>query len=430
MKESVKQVLSRHRSLAERMAAALAPSFADATSSMYNNITDYVLGPMHGHPYPIASQPRPLPSTTQTPKEGCWTDDSDPSDDDMGMSQSLLVTESSGVADSAVEDPLVFSSTRVNADALSPLALRQHPLALSGQPQQQDQQQDQQKQYQQKQNLAAADPGHTPQVQSQDNQEAISDPGVTPDRPSNQKGGDPFHSDKQPNTYQQAASLLGGSYLSTAQRHANRSLTELKHQFSQDGSARSSFSFTLPFQWIGSKRSRSDDSAHENEGSRSKAHKGQGSTADSPKAQGIMEEPEANRQASYKQHSFLLRFYDDSIERQFYLWQAQQRTKVSRQLCIQSLLQLVALHCLLIWYLTSTWQEKLLESMTHCFEYHSCLQDSWLTCKSAFKPHHRCTAQLMQAFPCNNSINACYSCYFRSPHVLAQPTSIVEVQAC
>ena len=367
-------MLYRHRVLAERVAAALAPSFADATSSMYNNITDYVLGPMHGHPYPIAAQPRPLPSTSQDPNEGCWTDDSDPSDDNFSMSQSLLVTESGEGMDSAAEDPLAFSSTWVNAEALSPMALSQHPLALSKQPQQQDQQQDhhqhqhqdQQQQDQQKHDLAAADPSDKPQVQSEDIEEPTSNQRIPLERPSSQEGGAPTQSDKQPNPYQQAASRLPSHHLSTAQRHSNQFSTELKHQFSQDGSARSSFSFTLPLHWIGSKRSRSDDSAHENESSSTKAHKSQGSIKESPKVLGITEEPEATRQASYKQHSFLLRFYDDSIERQFCLWQAQQRTMVRCQLCIPSLLRNAVLNCLLM-CLASLQQEQLIVSMTHCW---------------------------------------------------------------
>ena len=59
----------------------MAPGFVEATSDMYNNITDYVLGPMHGQRAPQNPSSRPIPTPAQTPLTRCQ-DDSDSDDDD------------------------------------------------------------------------------------------------------------------------------------------------------------------------------------------------------------------------------------------------------------------------------------------------------------------------------------------------------------
>lgn len=59
----------------------MAPGFVEATSDMHNNITDYVLGPMHGQRAPQNPSPRPIPTPPQTPFTRCQ-DDSDSDDDD------------------------------------------------------------------------------------------------------------------------------------------------------------------------------------------------------------------------------------------------------------------------------------------------------------------------------------------------------------
>lgn len=75
----------RHALLAQEAADALASGFVEATSDMYNNITDYVLGPMHGYSAPRSQTIRPLPTPVQSPDTPCH-DDSDSDDDDEGPS--------------------------------------------------------------------------------------------------------------------------------------------------------------------------------------------------------------------------------------------------------------------------------------------------------------------------------------------------------
>ncbi|KAL3141454.1 hypothetical protein ABBQ32_005020 [Trebouxia sp. C0010 RCD-2024] len=300
-------VTPQHRSTAERVAAALAPSFADATSSMYNDITDYVLGPMHGHPYPAAQKPRPLPSAFQPSKDSCWPDDSDSEDDDPGTSQLLPVTEAESASDSASsEPPSAWGSLRINMESLSPqIAASTRPSITISQQQQQEPR------------------DATPRARHEQTQPQL-------DRPSGQRGGasDPS-ADRQHKPHHDAAGTRRSSALSTAQRRAIDTLAELKRQFSQDDSLRSSFTFTLPLSWMKPKRSRSDDSAHESNGPDAKSCKTEGSAKDSPDFEGKAQQPvQAIKHGSCKQHGFLLNFCDAAVERQFCMWHAQQRTKV------------------------------------------------------------------------------------------------------
>lgn len=302
-------MLFRHRSTAERVAAALAPFFADATSSMYNDITDYVLGPMHGHPYPAASEPRPLPPASTASKDSCWPDDSDTEDDDPGTSQLLPVTEAESTPDSAPSDhPSAWGSLRINMESLSPqIAASTRPSLASSQQQQQQPRDD------------------TPRAKHEHERAQ-----PQPDRPSGQRGGaSDTSSDRQHKPHHDTAGTRRSSALSTAQRRAIDTLAELKRQFSQDDSLRSSFTFTLPLSWIKPKQSRSDDSAHESNGPDAKSRKTEGSAKDSPAVEGKAQQPDqAIRHGSYKQRGFLLNFCDAAVERQFCMWQAQQRTKV------------------------------------------------------------------------------------------------------
>lgn len=302
-------MLFRHRSTAESLAAALAPSFADATSSMYNNITDYVLGPMHGRPYPVALQPRPLPSDSQTPSDGCWHDESDSEPEDPGTSQLLPVTDAGSTVESAASEVSAFASLRVNVDPNSQQAApTQHPAPVLVEQQQQDPLDD------------------TPRARH--SLERVAPPGLC-DRPSSQRGGasaPQSEGQQSPHHDRQRSSAL-----STAQRRTFDTLSELRRQFSLDDRSRSSFGFALPLFWIKPKRSRSDDSAHENDGPGTKVQKTKGSCEDAPKASAFGQWPvQASPHSSYKQHKFWLQFYDRKVEKQFCLWQAQQRTKVGR----------------------------------------------------------------------------------------------------
>ncbi len=100
----------------------MAPEFADSTSSMYNNITDYVLGPMHGHPYPTLSE-RPLPQPQAVIQDGCWLDDSDHPDDESSGSQAMPVTEVDSASSNSVEDDTKpFSLSRVDSQSVATLA--------------------------------------------------------------------------------------------------------------------------------------------------------------------------------------------------------------------------------------------------------------------------------------------------------------------
>ena len=283
-------MLFRHKRIAESVAAALAPLFADATSSMYNNITDYVLGPMHGHPYPVAPEPRPLPSDPQTPPDGCWPEDYDSEPEDPGTSQLLPVADADSTMDSAASDTSAFGSFRVNMDPNS------IPQAVSSQ----------------QPSLAAES---VEQQQSLDNTsrgrhitERVTSPSSSLcDRPSSQRGGGSASSLHRGSSPCHAAAST--SAFTTAQRRTMNALSELSRQFSQDDSARSSFSFALPLFWIKPKRSRSDDSAHENDGSRTKTHVTKGSTEAGSEVVAKTQRPvQATSHGSYKQHPFLLQF--------------------------------------------------------------------------------------------------------------------------
>ena len=303
-------MLFRHRSTAEGVAAALAHSFADATSSMYNNITDYVLGPMHGQPYPVAPEPRPLPSDSQIPSDGCWPDDSDSEPEDPGTSELLPVTDAESTMDSAASDISAFESIRVNMDPNSLQPLPSHnsiavPVARQ-------------------QSL-----DDTPRARH--SFERPASPNSCSDRPSSQRGGASLPpTNRQRSHSHAAASRQRTSVVSTAQRYTLDTLSELKRQFNQDDSARSSFSFALPLLWIMPKRSRSDDSAHEKDSAgMKKTHMTKGSAENGPNIQTKTQQPvQAIVPGSFKQHKFLLQFCNTAVEKQFCLWQAQQLTKV------------------------------------------------------------------------------------------------------
>ena len=248
-------MLFRHRSTAESMAAALAPGFADATSSTYNNITDYVLGPMHGHPYPVAAESRPLPSDAHTFSDGCWPDDSDSEEEDPGTSQLLPVTEADSTMQTAASDSSTVGSFKMKMDLIPPQVAASHnPSAVTVelQPVQQQPLND------------------TPQARH--NQDMTTSSSSLCDRPSSQKGGASAPSDRQRSHQHETAGPQRSSAISTAQRRTFDTLAELKRQFGQDDSSRSSFSFTLPLSWITPKRARSDDSAHESHGSGIRKH--------------------------------------------------------------------------------------------------------------------------------------------------------------
>ncbi|KAL0052313.1 hypothetical protein WJX82_000079 [Trebouxia sp. C0006] len=161
-------VTREHRRLAEAVAASMAPKFADSTSSMYNNITDYVLGPMHGHPYPTLSE-RPLAQPRSVIQDGCWLDDSDHPDDASSESQHSMASASNQLSPISSRDPLCQAGSSTSF--------------------------------------------------------------VPPDRPSPQKGGASPHKHtltKKPNF--ESASKLRKRNLSTAQRHVAKSSEEAQQR--------------------------------------------------------------------------------------------------------------------------------------------------------------------------------------------------------
>ena len=311
-------MLFRHRSTAEGVAAALAHSFADATNSMHNNITDYVLGPMHGQPYPVASKPRPLPSDSCIPSDGCGPDDPGSEPEDPGTSQLLPLTDADSSVDSAASDTSDFGSFKVDVDSTSLQgASCQHPIAAPVERQQ------------------SLD--DTPRARR--SLERTTPPSSGSDRPFSHSGGvsaPPPHRQRGP--CHTAANRQRSSALSTAQRRPINTLTK---QYSQDDSSRSSFSFTLPLCWINPKRSRSADSAHETNCSAKKTHMTKSSAEDGSNVEAETQQPlKTTARGSFKQHRFLLQFCNAAVEKQFCLWQAQQRTKVCWHPCSSRVLPL------------------------------------------------------------------------------------------
>ena len=302
----------RHRKLAEFVAASMASEFADSTSNMYNNITDYVLGPMHGHPYPTLSE-RPLPKPRADIQDSCWLDDSDHPDDESSGSQAVPVTEADDATSSSAEDGTKpFRLSRVDSQSVATLASSlTAPFSLPGS----------------QHSMANA----SSQISSISSQHSLCQPdsstsSVPLDRPSFQKGGAPSHKHSLTNPNSDAASKLSKQNLSTAQRHVAESSEEVSRRFRQADDQRSSFSFTLPLFWIKPKRSRSDDSAHEGQ---ERVSRSQGSATSSSKFKGIRAGPaQASHAVSYKQRKLMLDFKDKSVENRYCLWQAQQRTKV------------------------------------------------------------------------------------------------------
>ncbi len=280
---------------------------------MYNNITDYVLGPMHGHPYPTLSE-RPLPQPQSVIQDGCWLDDSDHPDDESSGSQAVPVTEADNASsDSADDDTKPFSLSRVDSQSVATLA--SSLIAPFSVPESQ-------------QSMASAANQISPTSSQHSLCQADSSTFSVPlDRPSHQKGGASPHKHtltKESNF--DAASQLRKRSLSTAQRHVAESSEEVSRLFSQTDDQRFSFSFTLPLSWIKPKRPRSDDSAHEGQEGASGP---QGSATSSPKLKGRRAGPaQASHAVSYKQRKLMLNFKDKSIETRYCLWQAQQRTKV------------------------------------------------------------------------------------------------------
>jgi len=294
------------------VAASMAAEFADSTSSMYNNITDYVLGPMHGHPYPTLSQ-RPLPKPRADKQDGCWLDDSDHPDDESSGSQALPVTEAdTASSDSAEDNTTPFSLSRVDSQSVATLASSlTAPFSVPES---------------QHSTASASDQISLNSSQHSPCQADSSTSSVPLDRPSQQKGGASPHTHSLTKPSFHAASKLRKRNLSTAQRHVAESSEEVSRHFSQADDQRSSFSFTLPLSWIKPKRSRSDDSAHEGQ---ERVSGSQGSATSSPELKGRRAGPaQASHAVSYKQRKLMLNFKDKSVEKRYCLWQAQQRTKV------------------------------------------------------------------------------------------------------
>ena len=275
---------------------------------------------MHGHPYPILSD-RPLPQPQAVSQDSCWLDDPDHPDDESSGGQAMPVTEVDSASSDSVEiDRKPSSLSRVDSQSVA--ALASSLTAPFSVPESQH-------------SMASASSQTLPTSSQHSPCQADSSTSSIPlDRPSHQKGGSsPYkHSLTKPNFH--AASKLRKRNLSTAQRHVAESSEEVSRRFGQADDQRSSFSFNLPLFWIKPKRSRSDDSAHE----------GQGSATSSPKTKGRTCSPaQAGPAVSYKQQKLLLNFKDKSLEKRYCLWQAQQ-TKVVFIL-IRHQIQLTAAEC-------------------------------------------------------------------------------------
>ncbi|DBA76935.1 TPA: hypothetical protein ACH3X1_009531 [Trebouxia sp. C0004] len=278
---------------------------------MYNNITDYVLGPMHGHPYPTLSK-RPLPKPRADIQDGCWLDDSDYPDDESSGSQAVPVTEVDNASSVSVQDDTKpFRLSRVDSQPVA--ALASSLTAPSSVPESQH-------------NMARASSQTLPIGSQHSLCQADSGTSSVPlDRPSHQKGGfSPHrHSLTKPNV--DVTSKLRKRNLSKAQRHVAESSEEVSRRFGQTDDQRSS-SFSLPLVWIKPKRSRSDDTAHEGP---ERVSGSQGSATSSPRFKRRRAGPaQASHAVSYKQQKLMLNFKDKSVEKRYCIWQAQQRTKV------------------------------------------------------------------------------------------------------
>ena len=312
-----------HRNFAESVAAALAPSFADATSSMYNNITDYVLGPMHGQPYPITSQ-RPLPKHATDVQLGCRSDDSDYADDDPASSQALPVTEADSCSMDSADNSSPFILSTVESDsATTPTSA----LAVSFCPPESQQ------------SMASASSQFTldDHVHPPSHQAEPMTCSELKDRPSVLKGG----TSPQTNQLSDSADaddndddddddvdvpVLKRRLLSTARGHVNSPSQDTDGKRRQIGDLRPSFGFSLPRSWKKGKRSRSDDGSQE---SHDKGPGSGGPAVNSPEAEGKTEDlVKPFAAVNYKQHKLTLNFVDGRVERRYCAWQAQQRTKV------------------------------------------------------------------------------------------------------
>ena len=103
------------------------------------------------------------------------------------------------------------------------------------------------------------------------------------------------------------------------------------------------------------KRLRSDDSAHEKDSAgMKKTHMTKGSAENGPNIQAQTQQPvQAIVRGSFKQHKFLLQFCNTAVEKQFCLWQAQQRTKVcwhthSRIMLVWHILLVASISCMFL----------------------------------------------------------------------------------
>ena len=296
---------------------------------MYNNITDYVLGPMHGQPYPITSQ-RPLPNRPTDLQDGCRPDDSDDADDDPAFSQAQPVTEAGSSNMDSADDIGPFILSRVDPDSVTTLASR--PAVLFQPPESQP-------------SMASAsshftldDHVHTPgyRARPKSSSELKGRPNVLKGGASPQALGledssdsddDDGHDDDSHDSGSDDVDDDGDGHAPMLRRRLlNRTSGEVKGKSRQSGDQCSSFGFSLPRPWTKGKRQRSDDSAQEDH---PKSPGSEGPAGNSPEAEGKAEGlVKACAAVSFNQHKLRLNFMDARVERRYCAWQAQQRTKV------------------------------------------------------------------------------------------------------
>lgn len=307
---------------------------------MYNNITDYVLGPMHGQPYPITSQ-RPLPNHPADLQDGCRPDDSDDADDDPAFSQAQPVTEAGSSHMDSADDIGPFILSRVDPDSVTTLASR--PTVLFQPPESQP------SMASASSHFIADDHVHTPGYQAEPKSSSelkgrsyVLRGGASPqalglEDSADDDDGDDGHEDDVDDGRDDGSDGDDDDHAPTLRRRLlNRTSGEVEGQSRQSGDQRSPFGFSRPRPGTKGKRQQSDDSAQEDH------HKGpwsEGPTGNSPEAEGKAESlVKAFAAVSYTQHKLRLNFTDARIERRYCVWQAQQRTKVhscSAMTCMQ-----------------------------------------------------------------------------------------------
>ena len=303
----------------------MAPNFVEATSNMYNTITDYVLGPMHGHSAPQSSTPRPVLQPAQTPVTRCQDDsDSDDDGDDNSppgaaqliSSASRSQSDASSTSAQDTKIPLAASSQgeQTQAEVLlhcndwqpreAQSSLAANSIVVASPNAASDQQ-------------VTADTSSATQ-QSTANQSASSDARTSEDEQASQEdqaqhGWQAYAGSGSRFTNLLAAPvLLGQAAKMLMQQPFSKLPTSARHLLSQNGSQQ--------------RPSQSSQKPHtDSSGS---------NTTDGKQRDGMQDgrdgvSSQTGGAAMQKQRRFLLTFKDPQIEAEYCVWQARERIKVS-----------------------------------------------------------------------------------------------------